>query len=94
MSASSQRAAQVLGNLVIFPLALVGGCFFPLEIAPAWLASIGRRTPNGWAVTQFKAILSGALHPAQLAVALGALAAAGALAFLLALRSLRRGIPA
>ncbi len=92
MSASSQRAAQVLGNLVIFPLALVGGCFFPLEIAPAWMASIGRLTPNGWAVTQFKAILSGSLRPAHLAVAMGGLVAVGILAFLLALRSLRRGL--
>lgn len=92
MSASSQRSAQVLGNLVVFPLALVGGCFFPLEIAPAWLASIGRLTPNGWAVTQFRAVLSGSLHPAQLAAPLGALLAVGALAFLLAWRSLRRGL--
>jgi ABC-type multidrug transport system permease subunit len=91
LHASSQRAADVLGNLVIFPLLLLGGAFFPFEIMPDWMARIGRLTPNGWAVVRFKAILSGSASAGELGTALAGLSLIGALAFLLALRRLRRG---
>jgi ABC-2 type transport system permease protein len=90
MSASTPRGASMLGNLVMFPLALVGGCFFPFEIMPAWMAAVGRWTPTGWAVTQFSAILEGSAQTAGLAVALAGLVAASALAFLVTLARLRR----
>jgi ABC-type multidrug transport system permease subunit len=38
MQASSEHAGHALGNLVAFPLALIGGCFFPFEIMAFWLA--------------------------------------------------------
>jgi len=90
MSASTPRGASMLGNLVMFPLALVGGCFFPFEIMPAWMASVGRLTPPGWAVTQFSAILDGSTHTPGLAAALGGLVATSAVAFLVTLVRLRR----
>lgn len=90
--ASSQRAADVLGNLVIFPLVLIGGSFFPFEVMPAWMARIGRLTPNGWAVSQFQAILSGSLPIGSLVPSLAALVLVGSLAFLLALWRIRRAL--
>ena len=57
--ASSHRGAGILANLVVFPLLLVGGSFFPFEAMPPWLAAIGRWAPNGWALERLKAILSG-----------------------------------
>jgi ABC-2 type transport system permease protein len=90
MSASTPRGASMLGNLVMFPLALVGGCFFPFEVMPAWMAAVGRWTPPGWAVTQFSAILDGSAHAASLAAALAGLVAASALAFMVTLMRLRR----
>jgi ABC-type multidrug transport system permease subunit len=87
--ASSARAAHVLANLVIFPMMLLGGSFFPLEVMPDSLARIGRWTPNGWALVQLKAILTGAVEPARLAAAAALPAAVGAAAFLLAARRLR-----
>jgi len=57
--ASSHRGAGILANLLVFPLLLVGGSFFPFEAMPAWMAAIGRWAPNGWALEQLKAILSG-----------------------------------
>ena len=90
LSASSQRAASVLSNLAIFPLAMLGGSFFPFEVMPESFARIGRFTPNGWALIRFKAILGGSISPAGLAVAFTALAIAGGLLFLLAARRLRR----
>jgi len=89
LHASSERGADVMGNLLVFPLSLIGGCFFPFEMMPHWMAAIGRLTPNGWAVTQFRAILSGSAEPAKLAVGSACLMAAGAAAFLLSVRRLR-----
>jgi ABC-type multidrug transport system permease subunit len=91
LQVSTQRGANVLSNLVVFPLSMLGGSFFPFESMPAWMVSIGSKTPNGLAVVQFKSILDGSLDPRELALAAAALSIAAALAFVLALRKLRRG---
>jgi ABC transporter DrrB family efflux protein len=57
--ASSHRGAGILSNLLVFPLLLIGGSFFPFESMPPWMAAIGRWAPNGWALEQLKAILTG-----------------------------------
>ncbi len=88
--ASSQRAANVIGNLVVFPLALLGGSFFPFEMMPGWMASIGRFTPNGWAVTQFKALVDGSAHAKDFAVGAVYIAVAGSLFFFLVVRRMRK----
>jgi len=88
--ASGQRAANVIGNLVVFPLSLVGGSFFPFEMMPDWMASIGRFTPNGWAVTKFKAFVAGSAHGNDLLVGAACMAAVGSVLFLLTLRRIRR----
>ena len=90
LQASTQRTANMLGNLVVFPLALVGGCFFPLEMMPSGMAAIGRMTPNGWAITQFKAILAGSANMTELAMAFGGLLGVSLVAYLLTMRRLRR----
>jgi ABC-type multidrug transport system permease subunit len=87
---SGQRVANVVGYLVVFPLALVGGSFFPFEMMPDWMASIGRSTPNGWAVTEFKAFVAGSAHTKDLLVGAGYMAAVGSLLFLLTLRQMRK----
>jgi ABC-type multidrug transport system permease subunit len=88
---STQRGASVVSNLVIFPLAMLGGCFFPFEAMPDWMARVGAMTPNGWAVVQFKNIVDGSASPQKLALATGALVLVSALAFLMVMRRLRRG---
>jgi ABC-2 type transport system permease protein len=89
MFASEQRVASVLGNLVIFPLSLVGGCFMPFDVMPEWLVRIGRLTPNGWAVLQFRSIVDGAATPGGLVLGAAVLLAASAVVFTLVLRRLR-----
>ena len=86
---SGQRAASVIGNLVVFPLALVGGSFFPFEMMPNWMASIGRLTPNGWAVARFKAFVDGSAHASDFWIGAASMAAVGSILFLLALRRMR-----
>jgi ABC-type multidrug transport system permease subunit len=88
--ASGQRAADVIGYLVVFPLALLGGSFFPFEMMPDWMASIGRFTPNGWAVTQFKAFVAGSAHTTDFLIGAACMAAVGSLLFLLTLRRIRK----
>ena len=67
--AKSQRGGNLLTNAILFPLSMLGGAFFPFEAMPEWMSNIGKRTPNGWALEQFKLILSG--HAALPVVALG-----------------------
>ncbi len=45
---SNQKIAGVVSTLVVFPLLMAGGSFFPLAVMPGWIASIGRASPNGF----------------------------------------------
>lgn len=88
--APTERAAAILANLLMFPLAMVGGTFFPFEVMPAWMASIGRWTPNGWVVTQLGLVLEGRLAPANVALMFGGVILFIAVMFWLAAGRLRR----
>ncbi len=57
----TKRAAGILANILVFPLMMIGGSFFPFEAMPSGMASVGRLTPNGVAVVRFKQILVGEL---------------------------------
>ncbi len=87
--AGSQRGGNVLATVVLFPLLMMGGAFFPFEAMPDWLARIGRLTPNGWALTQFKAILWNTLDPPVFLATAAGLAGLGVLLFLAGLVRLR-----
>ena len=87
--ATSARTAGVLTSLILFPLVMVGGGFFPFEVMPPGLATIGRALPNGWALVIFRALLDGeTTNLAQGTLGLTALAAA---LFLFDSWRLRRG---
>lgn len=88
-AASSERGANLMANLLVMPLMMLGGTFFPFEAMPKQMAAIGRWTPNGWLLLEFKAILGGSIGAGRLAVDLAAVALLGVLAFLLAARRLR-----
>jgi hypothetical protein len=63
----SERGGGLVTMLVLFPLLMLGGSFFPFESMPEGLAAIGRATPNGMALVQLSAILAGEADPARLA---------------------------
>jgi len=48
MLANTQRAANMITMMFLFPLLMAGGSFFPLAALPDWIAAIGRKTPNGF----------------------------------------------
>lgn len=91
LHAGSQTAGGIMTSFITFPLLMIGGSFFPFEIMPDWLASVGRWTPNGWALEQLKAILAGGVDMGGLSAAFIGLAVLGAVAFVLSSRRLRRG---
>jgi ABC-type multidrug transport system permease subunit len=88
---SSQRAGGIVTMGLMFPLLMVGGSFFPFEAMPEGMAAIGRLTPNGWALTQLKAILLQRVVPSELAIAFALLLGVGSALFWIGARRLRAG---
>jgi ABC-type Na+ efflux pump permease subunit len=50
MMFATRSAANVLTSILLFPLLMAGGSFFPLATLPDWIAAIGRLSPNGFVV--------------------------------------------
>ncbi len=53
----SSRAAQVLTNLVVLPLLMLGGGFFPTEAMPGPIHSLAVHLPSGWVIDRLKDLL-------------------------------------
>ena len=87
--ASSQRASDMLSSTLTFPLMMLGGSFFPFESMPAWMAAVGRWTPNGLGVVRLKDLLYGDAALVPLLIAAAGIGVPAAMAFLLAGRRLR-----
>ncbi len=56
----NNRAANLVTMILLFPLLMAGGSFFPLEALPDWIAAIGRLAPNGFIVDRMAGELSSA----------------------------------
>ena len=56
----NNKAANVVTMILLFPLMMVGGSFFPLAALPEWIAGIGRLAPNGFIVDRLSVELTGA----------------------------------
>jgi ABC-type multidrug transport system permease subunit len=89
--ATSQRAGGLLTNVVLFPMLMIGGAFFPFEAMPAWMSAIGKKTPNGWALEQLKSLLAGKGDATSIALAFALLLAVGAVLTALCSHRLRHG---
>jgi ABC-type multidrug transport system permease subunit len=87
--ARSQRGSELLTGVIVFPLMMLGGSFFPFEQMPPWMAAAGRWTPNGLGVARLKELLYGDVSAAAVAVAVLGIGIPAALAFALARRRLR-----
>jgi len=57
--APSKKAGGVISTLLMFPLLMAGGSFFPTEAMPKFIASIAQYTPNGRVIEPLKAYLIG-----------------------------------
>lgn len=90
MLCTSRRGGSVLTNLLMFPLLMMGGSFFPFEAMPSWMAEAGRLTPNGWILQELKPVILGRTGVLGLAAPFGGLFAAGAVLVFLLRARLRR----
>lgn len=86
---NSQRSANLVTSMVLFPLMMIGGSFFPFEAMPAWMRAAGVWTPNGMAVVQLREMLFGVTQLPDLSVAALGIAATAGISLLLCLRRLR-----
>jgi len=84
--ASTERMANLLTNMLIIPLVMLGGGFIPFDWMPQKFARIGRLTPNGWAITQLQSMIGGSLEPLAFAI----VAAVGIIVWLGAIWRVRR----
>jgi ABC-type multidrug transport system permease subunit len=87
--ASSERTGNILTGVAIFPLAMLGGSFFPFEAMPDWLASVGRYTPNGWALAKLNRVFAGELPALDLLQSIAAVALVIVVLVWLAMRRIR-----
>ena len=79
----SQKAASMLTSILIFPLMMAGGSFFPFEAMPDWLANIGRLSPNGHMNHVFKEFMLDRIGASALGVELFVLTLAALILLLL-----------
>ena len=86
---STQRTANLISTMTLFPLMMIGGSFFPFEAMPTWMQTVGAWTPNGLAVVQLRALLFDTPDPSSLAVAAAAIGATAGVTLLLCARRLR-----
>jgi len=80
MLTRTRGAANLLTSMLLFPLLMVGGSFFPFAALPESIANIGRRTPNGFIVDRLTTELTGAstwVIDSQSWLLLGLMAASG-----------------
>jgi ABC-type Na+ efflux pump permease subunit len=56
----TSKAANLFTTILVFPLLMMGGSFFPMEALPDWLAAIGRLSPNGFVVEKLSGELTSA----------------------------------
>jgi len=55
----NNKAASVVTMILLFPLMMMGGSFFPLAALPDWIADIGRFAPNGFIVDRLSTEITG-----------------------------------
>jgi len=56
--ASSEGQVSGLGVLTANALAALGGCWWPIEITPAWMQMIQKLTPTGWTMDAMHKLIS------------------------------------
>ena len=58
----TSKAADAVLTVLLFPLLMAGGSFFPMAALPDWLAAIGRYAPNGFVADRMTGALTSVDH--------------------------------
>jgi ABC-2 type transport system permease protein len=87
--AKTQQAASSIANLVIVPMAFLGGAFIPLDFAPAWIRQVSYAMPLRYLVTGMQDVMARGEGPASALPAIGILVGFTALVVAIAVRVFR-----
>jgi ABC-2 type transport system permease protein len=87
--AKSQQAATSIANLIILPMAFLGGAFIPLAFAPAWLRQVSYLMPLRYLVTGMQDVMARGEGPTAALPAIGILLGFAALLTLISVRVFR-----
>jgi ABC-2 type transport system permease protein len=60
----TQQAATAVANLIILPMAFLGGAFIPLDFAPGWLREVSYAMPLRYLVTGVQDVMARGEGPA------------------------------
>jgi ABC-2 type transport system permease protein len=71
--AKTQQAATAVANIIILPMAFLGGAFIPLNYAPAWINSVSYAMPLRYLVTGMQDVMARGDSPAAALPAIGIL---------------------
>jgi ABC-2 type transport system permease protein len=87
--AKTQQAATAIANLVILPMAFLGGAFIPLDYAPAWIREVSYVMPLRYLVTGVQNVMARGEGPASALPAIGVMLALAGVLTLIAVRVFR-----
>jgi ABC-2 type transport system permease protein len=87
--AKTQQAATAIANLVILPMAFLGGAFIPLDFAPNWLRDASYVMPLRYLVTGMQDVMARGEGPSAALPAIGILLALTVVLSLIAVRVFR-----
>jgi ABC-2 type transport system permease protein len=87
--AKSQQAATALANLIILPMAFLGGAFIPLAFAPHWIQQVSYVMPLRYLVVGMQNVMARGDGPASALPAMGILLAFAAVLTVIAVRVFR-----
>ncbi len=87
--AKTQQAATAIANLVILPMAFLGGAFIPLDYAPAWIRQVSYAMPLRYLVTGMQDVMARGEGPASALPAIGVMLVITGVLTLIAVRVFR-----
>jgi ABC-2 type transport system permease protein len=87
--ARTQQAATSIANLIILPMAFLGGAFIPLDFAPAWIREVSYAMPLRYLVTGMQDVMARGEGPASALPAIGVLLGLAAVFTLISVRVFR-----
>jgi ABC-2 type transport system permease protein len=87
--AKAQQAATSIANLIILPVAFLGGAFIPLDFAPAWVRQASYAMPLRYLVTGMQDVMARGEGPAAALPAIGILLAFTLVVSVIAVRMFR-----
>jgi len=87
--ARSQQAATAVANLIILPMAFLGGAFVPLDFAPSWVRDVSYAMPLRYLVTGMQDVMARGEGPASALPAIGILLGLAAVLTIISVRVFR-----